>query len=408
MLLRAAITTPHSSSSPGFASCASMEASGKRTRGEGSSARDQLSDLPDAVLNSILSFLKARQVVQTSVLSRRWRSLWRSVPCLDVDQKEFQSSPALFSQRELEKFEDFGDFLLTRHEGSVLDAFRLHISEIDSSNIDVGRWIRRALTCSLRALHIHSDSICVVKMPQNWGYSSRSLTRLHFRGISLDETFEEVINTVCVVLEDLELKECMIYFDKITSTSLRNLIMDGGYIDNNQLIITASHLASLQLILSDTSFQISVNELLSLIQASIRFDVIYLGVIDRKAQHKLLSNLFNATSLELSGFLKMILSDVEFPTFKNLRTLLLDKCDFSDNFQLLHHFVHNSPNLEKLTVRCCKLPNGSAGGERRAKLKKLKSIEIIYKDGDDILELISVLLKILDRELKNTIILTKV
>ncbi|KAJ1276251.1 hypothetical protein BS78_05G200500 [Paspalum vaginatum] len=38
-----------------------------------------------------MSFMKARQAVQTCVLSKRWRHLWCSAPCLDVDADEFLS-----------------------------------------------------------------------------------------------------------------------------------------------------------------------------------------------------------------------------------------------------------------------------------------------------------------------------
>jgi len=38
---------------------------------------------------------------------------------------------------------------------------------------------------------------------------------------------------------------------------------------------------------------------------------------------------------------------VTFPNFRNLRTLLLDNCDLSDNFKTLEHFLKNSPDLEK-------------------------------------------------------------
>ncbi|KAF8673227.1 hypothetical protein HU200_048779 [Digitaria exilis] len=52
---------------------------------------DRLSALPDCLLHVIMSSLKARQVVQTCVLSRRWRDLWRTVPCLDVNLDEFRA-----------------------------------------------------------------------------------------------------------------------------------------------------------------------------------------------------------------------------------------------------------------------------------------------------------------------------
>lgn len=44
-----------------------------------------------------------------------------------------------------------------------------------------------------------------------------------------------------------------------------------------------------------------------------------------------------------------------FPEFKNLKTLSLAECDISDDFLTLKHFLRNSPNLEKLTLRCCKV-----------------------------------------------------
>ncbi|CAO2149561.1 unnamed protein product [Urochloa humidicola] len=65
----------------------------KKTRGGGGGA-DRLSALPDCLLHIIMSFLKARQAVQTCVLSTRWRHLWRSVPCLDIDFDEFRADVA--------------------------------------------------------------------------------------------------------------------------------------------------------------------------------------------------------------------------------------------------------------------------------------------------------------------------
>ncbi|CAI0374520.1 unnamed protein product [Linum tenue] len=44
---------------------------------------DRLSDLPDNILHHILSFLNTNHIVQTSVLSRRWRSQWGNVHALN-------------------------------------------------------------------------------------------------------------------------------------------------------------------------------------------------------------------------------------------------------------------------------------------------------------------------------------
>ncbi|CAN0879083.1 Putative F-box/FBD/LRR-repeat protein At4g13965 [Linum grandiflorum] len=44
---------------------------------------DRLSNLPEAVIHHILSFLDIRSAVQTSVLSRQWRCAWKHLSVLD-------------------------------------------------------------------------------------------------------------------------------------------------------------------------------------------------------------------------------------------------------------------------------------------------------------------------------------
>ncbi|CAN0842171.1 Putative F-box/LRR-repeat protein At3g18150 [Linum grandiflorum] len=57
----------------------------KKLRNEDST--DRLSNLPDAVLHHILSFLDTRIAVQTSVLSRSWRCAWKYVPVLNFTNR---------------------------------------------------------------------------------------------------------------------------------------------------------------------------------------------------------------------------------------------------------------------------------------------------------------------------------
>ncbi|KAK4268298.1 hypothetical protein QN277_024974 [Acacia crassicarpa] len=65
------------------------ESSNKMHRTE-AEMRDRISDLPDSLLLHILSFLPAKEAVATSLLSKRWRPLWFSLPTLKLCRQDFQ------------------------------------------------------------------------------------------------------------------------------------------------------------------------------------------------------------------------------------------------------------------------------------------------------------------------------
>lgn len=59
--------------------------------GDPSNKKDRISNLPDPILHYILSLSspKTIDVGRTSVLGRRWRYLWNSIPYLDLDLENF-------------------------------------------------------------------------------------------------------------------------------------------------------------------------------------------------------------------------------------------------------------------------------------------------------------------------------
>jgi hypothetical protein len=48
------------------------------------SVPDRIGELPDCILQHVLSFLPAQAAVRTCVLARRWRDLWRSTRALRI------------------------------------------------------------------------------------------------------------------------------------------------------------------------------------------------------------------------------------------------------------------------------------------------------------------------------------
>jgi hypothetical protein len=117
---------------------------------------------------------------------------------------------------------------------------------------------------------------------------------------------------VCDVLEELELKRCEIGFQKLKSPSLKKLIIDCCDFPyrrepNYQLIITAPHLASLHLNLKAAyGFVVLLNEMLSLMKASIHNGISDPDDVVHVNQCELLSSVSNVTNLELLGFHKRV------------------------------------------------------------------------------------------------------
>lgn len=56
-------------------------------------AVDRISNLPDTILTLILSFVSTKDAIKTSTLSTRWKSIWASIPTLNLDNYDFHSIP---------------------------------------------------------------------------------------------------------------------------------------------------------------------------------------------------------------------------------------------------------------------------------------------------------------------------
>jgi len=115
---------------------------------------DVISSLPDAVLCDILSFLPTTESVGTSVLSKRWTDLWRSVPTLNLIDVELDDQEAYF------RFNQLVYSVLLSHnnpiKSSILDIWYDGPDLGDLGFSNVIKWIKAVVQRGVERLEIRT------------------------------------------------------------------------------------------------------------------------------------------------------------------------------------------------------------------------------------------------------------
>ncbi|XP_061341177.1 F-box/FBD/LRR-repeat protein At4g00160-like [Gastrolobium bilobum] len=125
---------------------------------------DRISTLPDSVLCYILSFLPTKLCVATSILSKRWRPLWRSVPTLDFDDSDYYYESKELYYRFVQSVY-IAIFSRDLHQPIQTFRFKCCSSLADPTNLKV--WINAAAERGLEHLDI--------SLPPSWLYESKWL-----------------------------------------------------------------------------------------------------------------------------------------------------------------------------------------------------------------------------------------
>ncbi|XP_012846259.1 PREDICTED: F-box/FBD/LRR-repeat protein At5g53840-like [Erythranthe guttata] len=292
---------------------------------------DMISELPKHILHRILYFLSQNEAVRTSVLSKSWRTIWRTRPNLDLDfsdptfrhsTREFlfvvDNTLQLYRDRTL-RLEEFRLSICTDHYESVsllqkwiplltsmgVKEFRLSISSktSDPGRLDLPSVVFEAVE-SLKHLRVERflfDEKAIEKITL-----CKNLRSLHLVDVAVDDSIFQQMIARCPLIENLCVEGLGIGLRTINTNDLRNL---EEFTFTERLGLCCRHfpveLCSIEI------YPVSLRTI----------NINYGNIMFRKE-----ANFLNLNDLFLQG-VKSSLDNLSFGKFPRLRRLTLLHCD---------------------------------------------------------------------------------
>ncbi|GAU18233.1 hypothetical protein TSUD_175740 [Trifolium subterraneum] len=187
---------------------------------------NRISTLPDPILHHILSFLPTKSAASTTILSKRWKPLWLSVPTLHFDDRPFKN------------FISFRHFVssvfLLRDTNLPIRSFYLICSKQHSDEHDINRFIYAAVQrggIENLDLNMFVNDLVVVDLPH--------LKTIHLYGVLLQRyEYLPKILLRCPNLEELDIKHVLLSTPQTLDLeeNLPNLIRANTY--NSTVLLT--------------------------------------------------------------------------------------------------------------------------------------------------------------------------
>ena len=197
---------------------------------------DRISNLPEALISHILSFLPTEESALTSVLSKKWRYLFADRPNLDFDGSVIRFHPDTCEWEMadiLRVFTRFVDRVLVLQGNSTVDDFSLKCGHGVESDC-VRNWILNVLERGVSDLDLHFNLVGV-SLPSEV-FMSKSLERLRIESknvipMDMEDVFLPKLKTLYV--NKVMLGEGDDCFEKVTSGChvLEELVLINVYSD---------------------------------------------------------------------------------------------------------------------------------------------------------------------------------
>lgn len=208
---------------------------------------DKISDLPEDLLVHILSLLPAKNIVATSGVSKRWKSLWKKVHKLSFNDRIY------YDGKKYESFLHFVEKSLLLHKAPTLVRLKLRVGPKCTAD-DIGLWIKLAVDRNICELIIkHYSSHGHIRLSRRL-CSSKTLVALKLENAIL----ETISPPACFSsLKTLHLRYVKYSGDESVRSvlsncpSLQNLVVKRHNEDNvKRFVIKVRYLQSLKVYLS--------------------------------------------------------------------------------------------------------------------------------------------------------------
>ncbi|KAJ6417196.1 hypothetical protein OIU84_002993 [Salix udensis] len=319
---------------------------------------DVISELRDDILCYMLSFLPTKSAVATSILSTRWRNLWKSVIILDIydDISGYHKNPFTYKERKM-NFVNFMDRLFIHRNYPSILKFRLILAlSYDFSCVNawmshLSRWISSsAIMGNVEELIFYINF--PVRLPENL-YCCEKLVTLKLHG---HIRFDNLQSVSFPSLKALHLE----HLRMLNNTAIKDLSVffvpyDHSY--RKKLTIDTPNLEFLKLV-DFASEELSMQRADSLLQADLCFcyqtGVFNVGIEEyANMVVQFYRQISGVKTLSLSNFnIRTLLGAAvsKFPCFGNMptfRNLIHLEVRVSDDYVwILPEILQCSSNLE--------------------------------------------------------------
>ncbi|KAK3431622.1 hypothetical protein EUGRSUZ_E03429 [Eucalyptus grandis] len=370
---------------------------------ETQNAVDYISQLPDAIIFHIFSFLTTKDTIKTSVLSKQWRSTWTS------NQYMSFSLPPGGSQKS-KGFIAFVDSVLSRYTAKKLKRFlfdapcpasmrfslgwwpQLAVErDVEEVAASLDRWLQFAVEHDVEEVSVtlNNHRHKIYALPQilfscktlvslrisrccfsvfgtvNW--CSLKILRIELAELNDDGMMRVLSGSP--VLELLELKRCVgVKHIIVESKSFRELVIDSHefYGQASMLKISAPHLLKLCLLGKSRGGEFRLDEVSSLIEAELNFEM--LDEVKARADllKGLLERLHNVTKLVMGSWCLQALSlmearDMFLPSLKCRHLILLGAAGHEGVPEAIAKILESTRLLEKLFLQMTCTPDSEIG-----------------------------------------------